>query len=567
MGAVVLVGIFREARAAEEVWNSTFEGSPANGDPISAGASKIRDTRENTRARLQVEHFVGGTIASEDDDNGLHRLGSARCYMTESAPTGLFDSHSGITLITDLTDLLPAGTGVGDLANTSTGAAGALAEDDVGQGRCWIDTDGADELTNDECDSVGAATQTVAHGSPAPACCLLVDEGTCNLDDNQMYIYRGVGGSPGTPPVSNTTDDGWQAVTSTKGSAESHAKEYSPNYLTNGDFEWNATDAGTACDSTTLPSQWDLVLTPTPFAYELAGTTEGLGCAVIVTGAGATLEGISQTFTSLQSDSTYRVTARVKATAGDSCRVTTGATAGVTNLSADTVTTAAYETVSGIFETTVGTVDVVTLSLLSVADGDVCTWDHIKVARETRPEVPDAGVIAVFDTLVEPDITDLVTCLNPQDPIDCCTGAGTGDCDIDTTFQVVPELSISFNPPTPGWIAEIHANVSIGCDGTCGLAATQNSGVSCEMWKDGSGVTGTAMLHLPQIASSGSNNPSDMSFLVSIDYVDINPVPGTDIVYQVACQEEGSNLLLYNWTSDDTNPSESNLWMMAYPPH
>ncbi|KKL21064.1 hypothetical protein LCGC14_2449180, partial [marine sediment metagenome] len=103
--ALLSVNLLLPSTAWPEVWAASgFEDSPADSDQASAGAGKIRDTRGEARKRLEVEHFFGDTAASEDDDNGLHRIGAARCYMQDAAPTGLFDSHSGIGLITDLTD-------------------------------------------------------------------------------------------------------------------------------------------------------------------------------------------------------------------------------------------------------------------------------------------------------------------------------------------------------------------------------------------------------------------------------------------------------------------------------
>ena len=68
------------------IWNSGFEASPANDDLFSQGPLRIRDLKENIRERLSVEHHFGSATTN---DNGLHQVGSARCFVQDAEPTNL----------------------------------------------------------------------------------------------------------------------------------------------------------------------------------------------------------------------------------------------------------------------------------------------------------------------------------------------------------------------------------------------------------------------------------------------------------------------------------------------
>lgn len=189
--------------------------------------------------------------------------------------------------------------------------------------------------------------------------------------------------------------------------------------------------------------------------------------------------------------------------------------------------------------------DAVTIILTSTASGDICHWDHIAVYRQESVEVPEAGIVAVYDTYTTSDGADVEE-------------EATG-------FADVPELSITFVPPTEGWIIQIGSTVSIGCDTSCSMG--NNEGWACRLEKGGSLIAGTQVLRIGQLDEGTSTSFSHMTTLSAID---INPAAGTSITYTVACVEEGESDIIYNFQSDDaTNnfDSQSNLWMIAYPPH
>jgi hypothetical protein len=96
---------------------------------LSDGDNRIRELKNEISDRAAVEHNWGPL--GSGDDNGLHYLGSARCFVSNVAPTDLaqLGGYNG----TDHT--------VGTLLS-ATEPSGTI---DQGAGRCWIDLDGADD--------------------------------------------------------------------------------------------------------------------------------------------------------------------------------------------------------------------------------------------------------------------------------------------------------------------------------------------------------------------------------------------------------------------------------------
>ncbi len=72
--------------AYTDTWNAAFEASPADGDNVSEGAERIRDTKVGIRERLAKDHYFD--IAGTDADHGEHVKVTLR---TGSAPTNAVD--------------------------------------------------------------------------------------------------------------------------------------------------------------------------------------------------------------------------------------------------------------------------------------------------------------------------------------------------------------------------------------------------------------------------------------------------------------------------------------------
>jgi hypothetical protein len=244
-------------------------------------------------------------------------------------------------------------------------------------------------------------------------------------------------------------------------------------------------------------------------------------------------DGISQVLSNLKGSTTYRVTAQVLETGADECTLaTTGAATQVTGMVS--VDNTAFAQLDGFFITSAA-LDEVTITLTNTAAGDICTWDHIGVYRQEAVEVPEAGIVAVYDTYVTSD------------------GA-----DVASTYGDVPDLSITFVPPTEGWVIDVRSNISIGCT-SCGLAAGE--GAICQIEKGGTAIAGTERTFIAQSTSTAA------AAQIAMDTVDINPAAGTSIIYTVACQKVGTNALLYNKEDTENNDIGSSLTMIAYPPH
>lgn len=68
-------------------WDSGFEATPAGIDSPGYGDDKIREFKENTRYRINKEHWSYSTTAID----GMHRQGSALIYFTNATPSNLPD--------------------------------------------------------------------------------------------------------------------------------------------------------------------------------------------------------------------------------------------------------------------------------------------------------------------------------------------------------------------------------------------------------------------------------------------------------------------------------------------
>lgn len=110
-------------------WNASFEADPDGATDLAADIDLFfQQLKDEIRERAEVEHIWGP--GGSADDNGLHHLGSARCFAQNGEPTDIalaqYNSTAGID----------AGTSL-----QTTEVSGTV---DLGVGRCWIDLDGPD---------------------------------------------------------------------------------------------------------------------------------------------------------------------------------------------------------------------------------------------------------------------------------------------------------------------------------------------------------------------------------------------------------------------------------------
>lgn len=121
--AHAFVAILAAFNPSPLTWTSSFEADPLNTDSLSQTDDHIRQVKVESRDRAETEHEWGSGMGNVTTDTGRHLEGSARCFVQTAAPT---------------------------LNGTIT--ASCLAEADrsgnrgCDEGRCWVDTDGADGI-------------------------------------------------------------------------------------------------------------------------------------------------------------------------------------------------------------------------------------------------------------------------------------------------------------------------------------------------------------------------------------------------------------------------------------
>lgn len=297
-------------------WDASFEASPADTDPANSLGQAHRTGRAEISDRAQIE-MKFGSLETLTEDNGLMIPGSARCFVSNSAPTDLANvgSYNGTSHV---------GT---ELSTTEAGGS-----EDQGKGRCWIDLDGPDGV----------------EGTP---------------DDRSLAFY-------------SESLDGFVYVGAVDDTAALADQRFlfdpgKHNLVYNGSFE--ATDGTGNDSSTSVPAGWAAVSGPPTIAYAAANDSNGDGLQVEVTGVGSN-SGISQTLENLLPSTTYYVVVSGQSNGVQTCRMNT--TGAATDMANQDTTSSSPTVLSGTF-TTAAALDDVTIQLLTVTGAAVCKWDLI----------------------------------------------------------------------------------------------------------------------------------------------------------------------------------------------
>jgi len=426
------------APADPEDWDAIYEANPLTTDSATQGDDHIRDAKIQTRRRLNVEHQFSTLIGSgsaDSDDDGLHRMGSARCFIKDSAPTRLeldsYDNATGLDLVNgELLLSISGGAAGGFVCDPNTTDCSDLLEYQ-GQGRCWFDRDGADGIDN-------------------------------TADDYTLYVYD------------DRTADVDVADALAQWELADRGSGLGPNLLYNGDFEvmpamvdgeacidlFNAggppENAGVPnglCDidgATAAYPGWDLVTTGHLESYQATDFSEGTGYSIEISGD-ADADGISQELVLPGGSRTYAIIARVLPTAGgDICKISTLATAGTTNVEVSSPAAAAWTTLYGEFVTTAGALDTVEIHLAGSAAADICEWDHVAV-REVNPSaIPIAGDFIHETTMVA--------------DVDLCPGLAGVECDGDIDIVEGPTFIVPTNGCYVSTTAQFGTTIDTGLD-------------------------------------------------------------------------------------------------------
>lgn len=328
LGAAAALG---DNPSPPQAWDAVYELDPTNMDAVSQGDDWIRQLKIDLRERLEPEVHFG----QNGDENGLLRVGSGRCFVGTAAPTVIEQAEHRNT----------GAAGSATLSDAAFGAGGEL----IGHGRCWLDTDGPDDVAG-------------------------------TFDDDTLWLFDAA--------------NGWEQVS---GVGPNLVKPGGPNLLYNGDFEidgdtstntpvgWTTTDGGTGSGGPTFVHNDNV-----PGG---AGATEGAGLRLTMT-SDADADGadsVNQQLDGLKASTSYRVAARVQADATFTCQIDVTGEASASNLPDVTTTTAAFETLTGSF-TTDATPSAVTLLLQGDPDtaDSVCNWDHVSVVEQSVDPVGDS---------------------------------------------------------------------------------------------------------------------------------------------------------------------------------
>ena len=322
-GTVVLALAASGALAA--VWNGGYEGSPTGGDLLSDLDTFIQSFKIEARFRSSVEEEWG----TSGGDNGLNRVGSARAFIQNAAPTDL------------------AGPGQYNNAGLAYGTTALNtnelnnASDTLGKGRLWVDADG------------------------------VLTQSSATSDDNLLNVWN-VGGTA----FANATarDPGGAGVGGV-------------NQLYNGGFE--VTDGTGNPASVTAPAGWTNLNT-SGITYVSTGVSEGQGIALKTTGsvAGGVPDGVRQQLVALKASRAYvfRVRAKPTAVAGG-CRL--NVSDGVTTVTDTSTVAGSYQTLEAVLTTTAAPATV-NVELQSNADTNVCEWDEATAFEQFAVVRPNA---------------------------------------------------------------------------------------------------------------------------------------------------------------------------------
>ena len=282
---------------------------------------------------------------------------------------------------------------------------------------------------------------------------------------------------------------------------------------------WECETTATTQASFPLASGWVLTNTPTvAVTNHIAASAEGDGL-YLSTVSNAVDEGISFTFSGLKPNTIYYATVRARASAGDACSMRT--TGDSTNLLATTAATGAFETLRGTF-TVNGTPSDTVFILESDGTSDVCDWDQGAVYEQAEANIPTPATVIkhvgfTTQTALGPALATYITT--------SVTVPGNN-----YVIQATGVLCAGLNP---------------GLNTTAHLYGALN--------QNGSAVRYNSS------AAYAPVGPEDY-FNVTLDYVNLNPTPGTTYTYDLQAAEAIQNLdLNYNGAAFGTRECESSL--------
>jgi hypothetical protein len=349
-----------------EAWNSTYETNPAAGDNVSQGDDWIRQHKKEIRRRVEVEHQIGSGAgpATAQGDNGAHRIGSGRCFVSNTAPTALSDSS-------ELHDNNAPGSGSGTLTAVETNGDGGANDVAIGHGRCWYDAgDGSFWIFNDSDAGTSAANdgwnKVAGIGTGGSGARNRILNGGFEMD-GEIGIGLATCTDANSSPARDDDPQNDHGGNQTTGSADGFC---------DAEVTFNG-NAGYYQFVGPAVRGWAVLGSPSSYSLDATDDEAGFGLEFTV-GSDSAGDGIQQTLADLEASTEYFVFGSVLAASGATCAMDVGGESSTTLPVTSTATT--FTVVSGFF-TTDSTPTSITLELDETAGAASCSWDNITVLR------------------------------------------------------------------------------------------------------------------------------------------------------------------------------------------
>jgi hypothetical protein len=303
-----------------------------------------------------------------------------------------------------------------------------------------------------------------------------------------------------------------------------------------------------------LPSGWTNVNTATlaQEAADAADATAGVGRVIKITAAGSANEGMSYTLTGLKASTRYFFYALVKATSGDTAKLTvTGADATSSFRDCTNTTTAtAWTALTCVVQTDATPTDLVA-SVLAAADTDIVWNGGVAWGEASAVPLPTAPRVAVVEQQIASTAGTTID-------------GATTDAGLDTNYQFIDDgtndLDKTVYVPGDGYYIKVTADITVG------QVAGSSGPQELFRWRIYQSVAGAALAsvrqHTPQSDHDGSDS-TDSVLTDSLVWIVKNPTPGASYRYALAGTKVSGNAT-YKPQRDGTDSSALTIEVIPY---
>jgi hypothetical protein len=288
-----------------------------------------------------------------------------------------------------------------------------------------------------------------------------------------------------------------------------------------------------------LPAGWANVNTATlaQEAADAADKTAGKGRAIKITAAGSANEGMSYTLSGLKSATRYAIYALVKATAGDTAKLTTtgaNAASDFRDITATTTSTG-WTFIGGVVQTDATPTNIV-VSVLAAADTDI-VW-CAGVCWGECSATPLAQRVAVVEYLSGSTAGTQV--------IDAGSDAG-----IDAGYRIIESGTTDFDVtvyvPGDGYYIEVDAQFN----GEDTVNDTTAQTMTVKLYQSVNGGAFSAVNTL-QVTRDGTSSGRTQNYWGNLGHVVKTPNPGQSYRYLIAATRDDHNITMQKDSSQTT---------------